>query len=136
DGSFVVVHRGLGGGSFARGLAYLVASDIDGSLAAADANGDCHLDIYNASSIGDGTHILLGAGDGSFAPGPVVSFWAVPATFDVADIDRDGVPDLVGSGSFNYELQRMGHDGAIGPALKVSAGGQVTAMTVADLDED
>jgi hypothetical protein len=139
----IVVHLGIGGGAFASGVAYPAAlsSFNNAALATADANGDGHLDIYDAPGQmlepNDGVHILLGTGDGSFTPGPIVNFGdSVPATFAVEDIDRDGVPDLVGSGSFSYKLQRMGHDGAIGPTLNVSAGGQITAMTVADLDDD
>jgi hypothetical protein len=143
NGQVVVVHLGLGGGAFASGVAYpAVPSSFNYSaLATADANGDGHLDLYNAPGQmleqNDGVHILLGTGDGAFVPGPIVNFGnSVPATFAVEDIDRDGVPDLLGSSGFDYRLQRMGHDGAIGPTLTVSAGGQITAMTVADLDDD
>ena len=143
EGPVAIVHLGIGGGAFASGVAYptVYSNSNYSALAAADANGDGHLDLYIAPGLqvepNDGLRILLGAGDGSFVPGPIVKFGDTgPGRFAVADVDRDGVPDLVGSGSFNYKLQRMGHDGPIGPTLNVSAGGQLTAMKVADLDVD
>ena len=142
--AFVVVHLGLGGGAFAPGTAYPVGEDHTGGLLAADADGDGDLDLYNHTddppfSSNGGVRILLGAGDGTFEFGFFVPMANVaPASFAVADLDHDGVPDLIGKGG-PVKLRRMGLGGPIGPILQVPVPAGSTDdpdIAVDDLDDD
>lgn len=70
-------------------------------LATADFDGDGHADLaYLDATTGGSLHILLGNGDGSFRAGQVI---AMPSgaggQIDVADMNGDGVPDLLLSGA-------------------------------------
>jgi hypothetical protein len=142
--AFVVVHLGLGGGAFAPGTAYPVGKDNSGGLLAADADGDGDLDLYNHTddppfNFDGGVRILHGAGDGTFEFGFFVPMANVaPASFEVADLDHDGVPDLIGKGG-PLKLRRMGLGGPIGPILQVAVPADSTDdpdIAVDDLDDD
>jgi len=80
----------------------LVAGPV---IAVTDLDGDGALDLiaYDAGPDAD-VRALLGAGDGTFASGPLT---AVPLLFDetadVADLDGDAVPDLMLGAAFPAE---------------------------------
>lgn len=63
-------------------------------LAMADFNADGRLDAAAASSTGE---VLLGVGTGSFAPGVAIPQAVTPKSFAAADLDSDGLADLVES---------------------------------------
>ena len=144
--AFVSVHLGLGRGLFGPGMGFPVGLDPEGRLVAADGDGDGDLDLYNYTGdppdyLDGGVRILHGAGDGTFelslfVPLPSLTF----RSFSVADIDRDGVPDLVGAdGGGVLKLQRMGLDGPIGPVMESSVPGVPNSnpgTAAADLDVD
>jgi hypothetical protein len=98
---------GKGGGVFSPGVLTptrygFMPSLIAGRLAAADFNGDGHLDLavnFNSLDFGtpSGFALLLGNGDGTFQT--PVNHVVLPATAEnyiqVADLNRDGHPDIV-----------------------------------------
>ena len=59
-----------------------------------DFNGDGKLDIAVAN-LSNSVSILLGNGDGSFAPKLDFSVGTTPQAIAVGDFNRDGKPDLV-----------------------------------------
>lgn len=82
------------------------------SLAIGDFNGDGILDIAVANmgnavpgSKGNSVSIFLGNSDGTFAPQVVYPVGANPQFIAVADLNGDGIPDLVVSNSNLYHLQ-------------------------------
>lgn len=65
-------------------------------LKVADINGDGRDDIVTASARRDSIEILLGQGDGLFAPAAAVALYdAEYHTFDLADVNADGHLDLI-----------------------------------------
>jgi len=64
------------------------------SFALGDMNGDGRLDIVTAGSAGMG--LLLGEGDGSFAP--TLTYGALSGTPALGDLDGDGRVDIAGAG--------------------------------------
>lgn len=94
------VHLGAGDGTFRR------APDAETGpgawkIAIADLDGDGHPDLAAGNSHeGDDTvRILLGAGDGTFRPGPVLPAGDGTWTLTTADLNADGKADLVSLGA-------------------------------------
>ena len=97
---------GNGDGTFqAPATIYATPNGVD--FAAADVNGDGKLDLVGSYSAptGIGIFVFLGNGDGTFQP-PIVSEHesAVSGPFLVADVNGDGIVDLVGAGCVGVEL--------------------------------
>ena len=89
--------RGDGLGGFALGPFYNVGKRPYQRLRAADLNGDGKADIVTTNLDGDSVTVLLGDGRGGFREGPGSPFQTAPAPWaiDIADVNRDGKPDLV-----------------------------------------
>jgi len=110
----------------------------DGVLA--DFNGDGHLDVaVTHRDGGDFIAVMLGDGDGNFAPAmmmPVDSFSI--AALAAADLDGDGNCDLVLSSYYDNSVSvYLGHgDGTFDPAVVYPAGTGPRKVTVCDGDGD
>ncbi len=97
----VSIFFGKGDGTFSSPISIALpaaALGFPGNIAAADFNGDGHLDLVVA--LGGGylnapqqTAILLGNGDGTF---PALKLGDAMEGFAIADINGDGIPDLIG----------------------------------------
>jgi FG-GAP-like repeat len=89
--------RGDGRGGFALGPFFSVGKRPYQRLRAADLNGDGHADIVTTDLDGDSLTVLLGDGHGGFHEAPGSPFKTAPAPWEVAiaDVNRDGKPDLV-----------------------------------------
>ena len=88
---------GDGRGGFALGPFFNVGKRPYQRLRAADLNGDGKADIVTTNLDGDSVSVLLGGGRGSFREAPGSPFKTAPAPWavEIADVNRDGKPDLV-----------------------------------------
>jgi hypothetical protein len=85
---------GDGAGSFALGPAF-----TGGVITAADVDGDGHLDIVAAH--GDSIVVQLGDGKGHFTIADQIQVGIYPVRVRVADLNGDGIPDVLVSTMFN-----------------------------------
>jgi hypothetical protein len=88
---------GDGHGAFSPGPLIDVGKRPYQRLRTADLNGDGKPDIVTTNLDGDSVTVLLGDGHGSFHEAPGSPFKSAPAPWEVniADVNRDGKPDLV-----------------------------------------
>jgi hypothetical protein len=88
---------GDGHGGFALGLFINVGKRPYQRLRAADLNGGGKVDIVTTNLDGDSVTVLLGDGRGGFREAPGSPFPTAPAPWaiDIADVNRDGKPDLI-----------------------------------------
>jgi hypothetical protein len=88
---------GDGHGAFAPGPFFHVGKRPYQRLRSADLNGDGKADIATTNLNGDSVTVLLGDGHGGFREAPGSPFATAPAPWEVAiaDVNRDGKPDLV-----------------------------------------
>jgi hypothetical protein len=145
--SGVIALLGNGDGSFPAAMAF-AAGDNPGQVAVADLDGDSVPDLVTANpyvfSPDSGyVSVLLGNGDGSFQTAAFFAAGDHPNSVAVADLDGDGVPDVVtanpnlfspGSGDLSVLLGNG--DGSFQAATSVAAGDGPAFVTVADLDDD
>jgi hypothetical protein len=126
---------GNGDGTFLPGVT-ITSDTTDVYADAADINQDGNLDLVLGGST---VSVLLGNGDGSFQPPKPLPFVG-GGTFNpvVADMNRDGLPDLVVGNSADpthvYVLLGNG-DGSFGPTQTYSYGGS-TNLTIGDFNGD
>jgi hypothetical protein len=103
--SLLVIARGNGDGTFtvAQQKTFVADPRLEVRVVAADVDGDGRLDLAVAN--GEGLRILHGAGDGTFADGPLVPLdweqtWGEPRRLVAANLNGDGLPDLLAVESF------------------------------------
>ncbi len=97
----VVVQLGLGSGLFQSTYTSSISTSLNG-LVTGDANGDGKLDLVAISSSDTTISVLLGNGDGTFqTPGSsqVLAAPDGPSFLAIADLNGDGLLDLVETGS-------------------------------------
>ena len=130
---------GNGDGSFHQPLRYL--SDEADAIASGDFNGDGIPDIAVGSEIAIGIKIFFGNGDGALKPPIEIATDLDVLQLAVADLNHDGIPDLVATGLLNSNpILRIlpGHgDGAFGAPMDRPAHFQVLrSLAVADFNGD
>jgi FG-GAP-like repeat/S-layer homology domain len=135
----VLLLRGHGDGTFAPPIETPLPAPPQ-ALAAADFDGDGHLDLAVAMSgyPAGRLFVLRGAGDGTFAVSAAYEISASPSYISITDLDGDGAPDLA-VGDFNGSLVSIlrgdGH-GGFAPPYAIGVGWPVNTIAVADFDRD
>lgn len=156
DGPFVEVVTALntGGGTYAAPTSREAPTCTD-HLTTGDADGDGNPDLllgnedFGCNDVDeDAAAILLNTGDGTFAPAPrFVPMALFTAEVQVADVDGDDVPDLVGGGVGRSGddggrpegdlVVRLGTgDGGFGARVLSTSDSRHREMVVRDLDGD
>jgi len=135
----VLLLLGNGDGTFQTSKSISVGSVNPQAVAVADLNRDGKLDVVtgNGTSLGPifGNSILLGNGDGTFQPFKQANNGGSSTTATVADLNGDGILDLV-DGGFIAAATLLGNgDGTFQPAKNYAVPGAL-ASAVADLDVD
>ncbi|MFE2728710.1 FG-GAP-like repeat-containing protein [Kitasatospora sp. NPDC059327] len=137
----VSVVTGNGDGTFAAATQFaLGAGTGPQGLAAADLNGDGHLDLLT-SNLSTGTlSVFLGDGSGGFGtPSSVPAGVTLPSKPKLADVNEDGKPDavVVAPGTPGRVAVLLGDGaGGFGTANVLSAGTNLSSASVADLNGD
>jgi hypothetical protein len=108
--STVSVLLGQGNGTFRNAQNFPVGAGPF-SVAVADVNGDGRPDVITANFFGSNVSVLLGNGDGSFQSARNFSvgsrpfpFGSRPLSVTVADVNGDGLPDLVTANSISDDV--------------------------------
>jgi len=135
----IVVRIGKGDGTFSGGGEYEAEQDVS-ALALADVNQDGALDVIAGdywSANGNSVSVYLNRGDGTLATRKRVLTGSGPLGLAVADLDRNGVLDIV---TANYPLKcsvLLGRgDAQYAAPVDFDAGGGNGFVEVADLDRD
>ncbi|MDA5280893.1 FG-GAP-like repeat-containing protein [Streptomyces sp. Isolate_45] len=129
DGTFgAATGFGLNGGTNPQGVA------------AADLNGDGHLDLVTSNASTGTLSVLSGDGDGGFGTASSVSAGlTLPSKLKLADVNEDGKQDavLVAPGTPGRVAVLLGDGaGGFGTANLLSAGSNLTSASVSDLNGD
>lgn len=139
----VGVLLGNGDGTFQPAVAYASGGYQTRSVAVADVNGDGKLDLLVTSCCGASgvVGVLLGNGDGSFQPVVTYASGGNDAlTVVVADVNRDGKPDLVVANENSVDVGVLlgNGDGTFQTATTYPAGGldNTSSVAVADVNGD
>ncbi len=138
-------------GSAGRGSATTLAGVIADGLAVGDLNRDGKADVVTGEIKANVVRVFLGDGTGKFTAGHVIEFknrYVFPRTLTLADLDGDGILDLVvatwreegyggwGSRGGFVEVFRGKGDGTFGDPKVYRTEAQATALGVADFDGD
>jgi hypothetical protein len=92
----LLIALGAGNGTFINTVTPAVGTGTSNrTIAAADMNQDGKLDLLVANETAGDVSILLGMGDGTFAAQMQFPISTTPGSLSVADLNKDGLPDLV-----------------------------------------
>jgi hypothetical protein len=105
----------------------------------ADLDGDGNIDIVTCNAIGGSVSVLLGNGQGGFAPAVTYTMGLDPHGLALIDCDGDGDMDVVtaNQGSDNLTLRRNNGDGTFGAVTSFEGGGTAEySVQAADMNAD
>jgi large repetitive protein len=134
-GSNITFRRGVGAGAFAAPV-IVAAGFATFDLTLGDATGDGRPDIVHLDAVGQTVRVVAGLPGGGFAS--PVSIPAINASaVRVADLDQDGLPDLVVSTSAAPVVAfGLGGGAFAAPVQLPGPGGLLTRLMVGDSDQD
>ncbi len=106
------------------------------SVAVGDFNGDGRPDLTVANQGSATVSVLLGNGDGTFAPLMDFSVGLSPSSMAIGDLNGDGRPDLaVANQSSNTVSVLLGNgDGTFAPLMDFSVGTSPSSVAIGDLN--
>ncbi len=140
----ISVLLGAGNGSFLPARA-LSAGAVPYGMAVGDFNGDGTQDLAVTdltSAPTGGVSVLLGTGTGSFQVPPSFAVGISPESVAVADLNGDGIPDLVVANSGGYfdngsvSVLLGNGDGSFRPARSFAVGSFPRSVAVGDFNGD
>jgi hypothetical protein len=148
----VSILLGNGDGTFGGAADTYIGSHPLG-VAAGDLNGDGRADLvvtsYLLANAGEGggdeydyVNVVLGNGEGTFAPALTTEVGLRPESLELADVNADGKPDVVTSanvGGYSYSITdvRLGNgDGTLQPEVVFDTEGYSSSVAVADFNRD
>ncbi|HEY4157212.1 MAG TPA: FG-GAP-like repeat-containing protein, partial [Polyangiaceae bacterium] len=151
DAGALSVLLGNGDGTFAPRVEYTTGADVT-SLAVGDLNGDGNLDIVTTDSemleVGNTqpfvVSVLLGNGDGTFAPRVDSGTDYAPQAVAIGDLNGDGKQDLVTVNFASYQFAANGSasvllgngDGTFPTHVEYPIGVDPAFVAVTDLNKD
>ncbi|MGC9949296.1 MAG: FG-GAP-like repeat-containing protein [Bryobacteraceae bacterium] len=108
------------------------------ALATADFDGNGTLDLLVANSAANSVSVLLGNGNGTFAPPADYSTGAQPVAVAAGDFNNDGKPDIVVANQADNTVSILlgAGGGAFSPGVPYPTGNGPVAVTVADFNGD
>lgn len=126
----------LGNGSGGFGTPTLIAQDIGEFLVAGDANADNIPDVVSTTItepggtlVGNSLFVLIGKGDGTFKS-PVTYVSDYPSDPHFADVNGDGIPDIIAGGSTGALVYQGNGDGTFQPYQEPTIGGFLLTYAV------
>ncbi len=118
-------------------------------MAVGDFNGDGKLDLvttnysvaydrFHSGVLENDMRVYLGDGDGTFQAAQVFPAGDGPLSVAVADVNADGIADLVVANSNDYKVSVLlgNGDGAFQAPRNYAAGGGPWSVVVADFNRD
>jgi hypothetical protein len=131
-GGAVLVYLSLGDGLFTAGIPEPVCADPI-ALQAGDLDGDGALDLLAGSGSSRDLSLLRNAGGGLFQPETRFTAGLVVTDLAIADLDRDGRPDIV---SLNYGDDDATVLFASGVVSGLAVGTAPNSIAAGDLNQD
>ncbi len=122
-------------GGYAPTFVVLADLNLDGKLDLVVANTCSSLDDCGQGNVS----VLLGNGDGTFQAAVAYSAGGTPTSVTVADVNKDGKPDLIVSDTVGGAVAILlgKGDGTFKPAVTYNSGGCfASSVAVADLNRD
>ena len=140
DSDNLSVLLGIGDGTFSPAVNY-ATEEFTRSIAIADLNGDLIPDLAAANAGvdgGDAVSVLLGTGDGTFAPAVNYPAGEQPYFIAIGDLNGDLAPDLVVVDQWrdNISVVLGIGDGTFIPAVQYAVGERPKSVAIGDLDGD
>ncbi|MEA2469826.1 MAG: hypothetical protein QOE38_825 [Thermoleophilaceae bacterium] len=139
--SSVAVLLGDGHGGFRSGPVPPIAG-VEGTVLLRDVNGDGKADLLLAERFGQFLHVLLGAGDGTFAADDSPTYFGAVGgeAMATADFNRDGHLDVSVAASSSQAVTVMLGDGTgrftLAPGAPSAVSGRPDAIAAGDFNED
>jgi len=149
--STVAVLRNKGDGTFDSPNAYYTVGQQPAALAVADLNHDGKLDVVVLNSTDATISVLMGKGDGDLVaptatetangvgiPAPTYAVGNGPTSLAIADVNGDGIPDVIVSNFIDNTVSVLlgNGDGTFKPAVAVPVGNGPVFVTAADMNGD
>lgn len=97
------------------------ALDVPYPLDTADADCDGHVDVLVSDSHGHRLVLVRGTGDGGFQPPLTITTSSAGPAADFADLDVDGLPDVVSANSSHLLVNMNLGAGSFGPTISSNA---------------